>query len=175
MLMKTVLIAAFDTGNEPEALRQSLEYFGCFVVLKYIGRPADLMDILSGNLPLEPDFLILSCHGESGGLIMPELGEEVYRPDEPRGRFGAVEVTQHLRLSDKVILNLGCTTGQEPLASTFSAHNTYIAPTDYVEGNSALIFAIRFFYELVQNGRAVPEAYEAARGIDSEANLFVLR
>lgn len=173
--MKTVLIAAFDTGSEPEALRQSLEYFGYLVVLKNIGRPADLMDALSGNLPLEPDFLVLSCHGEPGGLIMPELGKDVYRPDEPRGSFGAADVAQHLRLSGKVILNLGCTTGQEPLASVFSAHNTYIAPVDYIEGNSALIFAIRFFYELAQNEKTVPEACEAARGIDSETSLFILR
>ena len=173
--MKTVLIAAFDTGIEPEALRQTLEHFGYLVVRKNIGRPADLMDILGGALPLEPDLLVLSCHGESGGIVMPELGEAVYREDEPRGNFGAAETARYLHLSGKVILNLGCTTGQEPLADVFSACNTYIAPTDYVEGSSALLFAIRFFYELAQNGKTVPEAWEAARSTDAETGLFILR
>lgn len=174
--MNTVLIAAFgNTGNEPEALRQTLEYFGYSVMLKNIGRPADLMNILGGALPLEPDVLVLSCHGEPGGLIMPVLGEDIYLLDEPRGSFGAEDVARSLRLSGKVILNLGCTTGQEPLASVFSAHNTYIAPSDYIEGNSTLIFAIRFFYELAQNKKSIPDACETARSIDSETSLFQLR
>ena len=75
--MNTVLIAAIgSTGNEPEALRQTLEAFGYFVVTKYIGRPADLTDILGGRLPLEPDFLVLSCHGRDGGR---EKGRYFYR------------------------------------------------------------------------------------------------
>ena len=174
--MNTVLIAAFgDTGNEPEALRQTLEAFGYFVVTKYIGRPADLTDTLSGQLPLEPDFLVLSCHGEQGGILMPGLAESVYREDEPRGPFSADDVTRCLRLSGKVILNLGCSTGNPPLADAFARDNTYIAPTDDVEGNSALLFAIRFFYELAQNGRTVSEACSLARSTDEETSLFHLR
>ena len=174
--MKSVLIAALgDTGNEPEALRQALETFGFFVATKYIGHPSDLMDTLGGQLPLDPDFLVLSCHGENGYILMPVLGETVYREDEPRGPFSADEVIRYLRLSGKVILNLGCSTGLPPLSDAFTAGNTYIAPMDDVEGNSALMFAIRFFYELAQNGRSIPDACQLARNIDSETALFHLR
>lgn len=174
--MKTVLIVAFgDTGNEPEALRQTLEAFGFFVVTKYIGRPSDLTDTLSGQLPLEPDFLVLSCHGENGSILMPVLGESVYREDEPRGPFSADEVARYLRLSGKVILNLGCSTGLSPLSDAFARDNTYIAPTDDVEGSSALMFAIRFFYELARNGRSIPDACRLARATDQETALFHLR
>lgn len=174
--MKTLLIAAFEnSGNEPEALRQALESFGWFVITKYIGRPSDLIDTLGGRLPLEPDFLVLSCHGENGGILMPELDESVYREDEPRGSFSAAHVAHHLRLSHKVILNLGCSTGTPPLSDAFALDNTYIAPTGDVEGASALMFAIRFFYELAQNGRSIPDACRLARTIDQETALFHLR
>lgn len=173
--MKTVLIAAFDTGSEPEALRQSLECFGYFVAVKYIGRPSDLMDVLSGTMPLDPDFVILSCHGKNGAILMPILGASIYRPDEPQGNFTAEEISRYLRLSGKVILNLGCSTGTEPLATVFSACNTYLAPADDVAGSSALMFALRFFYELAQNHKSVPEAYELARAADDETRLFSLR
>lgn len=174
--MKTVLIAAFDNaGSEPEALRQALETFGWFVATKYIARPADLMDALGGQLPLEPDFLVLSCHGEKGSILMPVLGESIYRDDEPRGPFAADDVARCLRLSGKVILNLGCSTGLPPLSDVFAQSNTYIAPMDDVAGTSALMFAIRFFYELAQNERSIPDACQLARAIDEETALFHLR
>jgi len=174
--LKTILIAAFDNaGNEPEALRQALEAFGYFVVTTYIGRPSDLMDALSGRLPLDPDALVLSCHGQRGTILMPVLGESVYREDEPRGPFSAREIASCLRLSHKIILNLGCSTGCDSLSEVFRQDNTYIAPADDVAGNSALMFAIRFFYELAQNGRSVSQACEQARAMDDETSLFRLR
>ena len=173
--MNTVLIAVIGhTGNEPEALRQSLEAFGYTVLTKYIGRPDDFIDVLTGNIPLDPDYIILSCHGEEGEISMPELGEHVYTEDEPRGNFTAEHVRDYLRLAGKVIVNLGCTTGQRDLAGAFSASNTYISPADYVDGRAALFFAIRFFYELTQNGRSVNDAYETTRATDAETSLFRL-
>jgi len=174
--LKTVLIAALgNTGNEPEAMRQTLESFGYFVVTKYIDRPSDLMDTLGGRLPLDPDILVLSCHGKDGGILLPELDESVYRADEPRGPFSAREIDQYLRLSGKVILNLGCSTGCDCLSSVFGRSNTYIAPVDDVAGTSALMFALRFFYEMAQNGQTVSEACTLARSIDKETSLFHLR
>lgn len=174
--MKNVLIAVIgNTGNEPEAARQALEVFGYTVLTKYIGRPNDLVDVLAGHLPLDPDFIILSCHGEDGEIIMPELDGSVYAKNEPRGNFSAAHVRDHLSLSGKVILNLGCTTGRGALADALSAANIYIAPTDYVDGRSALFFAIRLFYEIAKNDRCVHEAYGIARATDTETGLFTLK
>lgn len=173
--MKTVLIAAIDgTGNEPEALRQILEGFGFFVATKYVGRPRDFIDILEDKLPFHGDFLILSCHGENGSILMPQLGEHIYEPVEPRGNFTAAEIGRYCRLSGKTILNLGCTTGQPDLANAFAGSNQYIAPSDYVCGNSALYFAVRFFYEIAQNGHTVLEAWKLAAGTDEETASFAL-
>ena len=171
--MNNVLIAAVDgTGNEPEALRQMLEGFGFFVATKYVARPRDMIAVLEDQLPFHADFLIISCHGENGAILMPQLAEHIYESDEPRGNFTASEIDRYCKLSGKTILNLGCTTGQENIAGIFAKNNQYIAPLDYVAGNSALYFAVRFFYEIAQNGHTVHDAWKQAAKTDKETELF---
>lgn len=171
--MKNILILVIGgTGNEPEALRQALEYFGFFVAVKYIGRPKELLSALQGDLPFEPDCIILSCHGEDGEIIMPVLGEAVYEADEPRGNMTASDVDKYLNLQGKLILNLGCTTGAKAMATAFAKQNTYIASNDYTEGNAALYFAVTLFYELSKDGVSVAEAFKKAKSTDSETQLF---
>lgn len=171
--MKTALITVIgNTGNEAGAIRQSLEAFGISVITLYIGRPNDFIDVLEGNVPLDPDFVIISCHGENGKILMPELAESVYAEDEPRGPFSAADVCKYLKLCGKLIICLGCCTGSGKLSDAFAARNTYIAPDDYIDGRAALFFTLRFFYELIQNGRSVGEAFESASATDSETALF---
>lgn len=171
---KTVLIAIIgSTGSEPEALRQALENSGYLVIRKGIGRPKDLTDILEGSFPIDFDYLILSCHGEDGAIIMPELADSVYFPDEHRGNFSEREVARHLKLSGKVIINSGCTTGGAALRKAFSRGNAYVAPRDYVEGNAAVFFIIHLFYEL-SKGTPLAEAVSKARQTDGETALFDL-
>ena len=174
MHSKTVLIAVIgSTGSEPEALRQALESFGYLVILKGIGRPKDLTDILEGTYPVDFDYLILSCHGENGAIIMPFLAENIYLLDEHPGNFSGEQIARHLALSGKVIVSSGCTTGGDALCKAFSRANLYIAPIDYVEGNAAVFFVIHLFYELAK-GKALHEAFEQAQKTDEETKLFVL-
>ena len=173
--MKSVIIAVIgNTGSEAEALRQSLEAFGYFVAIKYIGRPNDFVSVLKGELIFEPDCLILSCHGVEGEILMPVLGENVYELDEPRGNMSASDIDKYLELQDKLILNLGCTTGEAAIAKAFAKQNIYIAPNDYIEGSAALYFAISLFYEMSKDGAQLEESFKVARGKDSETELFQL-
>jgi len=173
--MKNVIIAVIgNTGSEAEALRQSLEAFGYFVAIKYIGRPNDFVSVLKGELIFEPDCLILSCHGDEGEILMPVLGENVYELDEPRGNMSASDIDNYLELQDKLILNLGCTTGEAAIAKAFAKQNIYIAPNDYIEGSAALYFAISLFYEMSKDGAQLEESFKVARGKDSETELFQL-
>ncbi len=171
--MKNVLIVHLgDVGNEGEALRQVLERMNYFVFMKNIGRPNDFIDILEGNF-FNFDFLILSCHGINGEILMPVLGESAYMENEPRGNFSADDISHYFKIDDKVIVSLGCTTGQEDMAKAFSEKNTFIAPDDYVRGDSALFFAIRLFYEL-NKGRNINTAFKIAKQSDEETSLFKL-
>ncbi len=171
--MKNILIIVIGgTGSEAEALRQSLEAFGYFVAIKYIGRPNDFVFALKGELVFEPDCFILSCHGEDGEIIMPLLGDDVYEPNEPKGNMSASDIEKYLKLQGKLILNLGCTTGETAIAKAFSKQNTYIAPADYVEGSAALYFAISLFYEMSKDGAQLDASFKAAKANDRETELF---
>lgn len=168
-----VLIAAFpNSGNEPEALRQALEAFGCFVLIRYIGRPNDFIAVLSGTNHFDPDVVILSGHGEDGTFIMPVLGSSVYHEDEPKGNFSSAEISQYLKLSGKTIISTCCTTGATDLAAVFSRENIYIAPSDYIESNAVLLFAVDFFYQMIQRGLSVEDAWDHAHSLDQETAIF---
>lgn len=147
MRQLTVLIAVLENSDgEANAIRQVLESFGVFVMAKYIGRPKDFMDILAGDIPVVPDYLIISGHGEGGGFQMPVLGREVYCQDEPRGAFGVSEIQKYLKIQNITILSTACTTGCPQTAEVLAGnHNRYLAPDGYIEGDSALFFVVRFF------------------------------
>ena len=150
--MRIVLIIDLnDTGSEAEALRQALEGFDYFVCVKHIGRPNDFIDILDGNVPIDPDFVIISCHGDNGKIHMSRLADFVYSDNEPRDDFSSAEVERYLKLSQKTIINLGCTTGEEKLAKAFSKNNVYIAPCDYIEGAAAFFHISRVWGRLLPN------------------------
>lgn len=170
--MKNILILnVCDTGNEAEALRQVLEYMNFFVGIKKIGRPKDFIDSLSGKLPFDPDCVIISCHGEDGKILMPILGESVYFDDEPRGAFSCKEIERCLKMSDKLIVSTGCTTGENDIGAAFSQRNNYIAPSGYIEGDSALFFVIRLFYNFVR-GKNINDAFLDTQATDSETEMF---
>ncbi len=174
MKQPVILIAALEGGDtEAAALRSALEYFGAFVAVKWIGRPRDFMDVLSGKLPVVPDYVVISGHGDEDGFIMNKLGEAVYEPDEPRGSFTPEEVEKHLKIKS-IVLSTCCATGGGAMSDIFrKAGCTYIAPADYVDGNSALMFALRFFYEVLQNKASIESAFEAASETDDETRSFV--
>lgn len=177
MKIRNILIVSFgNTGNEPEALRQTLESFNYCVVMKYIGRPNDFIDVLKSKLQFIPDCIILSCHGEDGEIAMPVLSNEVYDVEEPRGHFTYKEINKYIDLYDKLIISLGCTTGNKELSKAFTVNgNVYIAPENYIDGNSALFFTIRLFYELEQNKKSIYDAYVVASETDKETELFKFR
>ena len=172
--MLRILIAAIGGSSESEAIRQVLEYFGCLVLTKYIGRPNDLIAVLEGSVPFDPDVVVLSGHGENGSILMPVLDSSVYTENEPKGNFSSSEVNDYLKLTEKLIISTCCTTGTGTLAATFSQRNTYIAPSGYVEGNAVLLFLVDFFYQYIQRNLNVEEAWNHAYALDGETKQFLL-
>lgn len=172
------IAASSDVGNEAEAIRQVLEYFGYTTLLFHIGRPNHLVRLLSGDLsPCTLDFLILSVHGEDGCFVLPELHESVYEMNEPRKKLGVAEVLQIASLSPKTtVINTGCGLGQSAMGEAFvrKGAKCYIGTAADIEGNAVMPFLVRFFYEIRQNGKTEREAYQIARSIDEETLLFEL-
>jgi len=141
-----------DTGNEAEALRQVLEYFGYGVIMYLIGRPNDFIDILSGKNRLSQiKYLVISSHGDQSGFKMPELAASVYLPNEPKGDFNATLIQKYASFYGEVVLASGCCLGNEEMKKAFIGRGVkeFIAPKDYVDGNEWLVFLIGWFYEIL--------------------------
>ena len=169
------LIAGPATGNEYEAIRQSLEYFGFSVLLKFIGRPNDFVELMRGENPIwnTLPWWICSVHGEEGCFVLPTLADDVYTATEPRTGMGAAEILQLASIPGISILNTGCTLGHLQLAQAFlqKGVQAYIGTPAYVEGYAALLFVTRFFYELAKGGDPLI-AFEKAQRQDEETGLF---
>lgn len=170
----TIAFEPGSTGGSPYMIRQVLESFGVRVIMHDIGRPDDFIDLISGDYYIDSDYIILEFHGDEGKICMPELGEEYYHPDEPRGDFDKGEIEKYFKLKDVFVINLGCTLGRPELALSFikSGCKVYIGARDYVDGISSDMFVIRFFYEMIQNGRSEKEAFEIAKNTDKETDFF---
>ncbi|GIP63488.1 hypothetical protein J32TS6_20430 [Virgibacillus pantothenticus] len=165
-----------DCAMESYALRSTLEYFGVRVTMHWLGRPNDLVNILSGKDREDKiDYLILNFHGDEGRFCINELAEEIYEPDEPSGKFfDAQDVLRFAKLEGIRVIAAGCTLGRESLGKAFlkSGCHSYLGPDDYIDGNSNLMFIIRFIYEMVNNNKSQQEAFEIAKSIDQETSMF---
>ncbi|WP_445480185.1 delta-aminolevulinic acid dehydratase [Lysinibacillus irui] len=172
------LVVGPDCDFESMAIRAALESFGARVTLHLIGRPNDLIDVLSGeDLYGRMDYLILNFHGNEGRFCLPELGEEVYENDEPKDLyFGPKHIESYCRLQNVKVLATGCTLGWQQLATAFLASgcHSYLAPDDYIDGNANLMFVIRYFYEIITNQKNQQEAFDLAQAIDSETAMYKL-
>ncbi|WP_232697365.1 delta-aminolevulinic acid dehydratase [Brevibacillus daliensis] len=169
--VKVALICGENCDGETFALRSTLEYFGAQVMTYWIGRPNDLIAVLNGeNLYDDVSYIVLCFHGDEGELIMQELGDEVYEPGEPQGNFSSKEILKYGDFAGKKVIGNGCTLGDPALAHAFieKGASWYIGPDDYPYGNSALLFAIHFFYEVLENEQSDKEAFEQAIKIDPE-------
>jgi hypothetical protein len=160
---KTATIVAVDDWSAT-ALRATLEVYNYRVTTHWVGSRKELVMLLDGSLPLEDEFIILACHGDEQSIVIP--GETQLTPQE----LGSVA-----KLQDKIVLSLGCKTGSPAFREAFveAGARAYVAPTDYPDGSSALVFAAVFCYEL-SKGTSVSEATKKAASLDNETGMFGL-
>ena len=160
---KTATIIAIDDWSAT-ALRATLEVYNYRVTTHWVGSRKELTMLLDGSLPLEDELIILACHGDEQGIVIP---------GEPQ--LGSQELGSIAKLQDKTVLSLGCMTGTPAFRDAFvkAGARAYVAPTDYPDASSALVFAAVFCYEL-SKGTSVSEATKKAAGTDDETGMFVL-
>ncbi|RAL24077.1 delta-aminolevulinic acid dehydratase [Thermoflavimicrobium daqui] len=173
--LNVALVTGPNCDMEAYAIRSTLEYFGARVFTYWIGRPNDFIDVLSGkDLYPMTDYIILNFHGDEGKFIMPELEESIYEENEPKEDFGDLEIRRYTDLKEKIVIGNGCTLGDTRLAQAFldQGCKIYIGPDDYPFGNVALMFVLRFFYEIIQNKKCVKESFEIAQSMDQELRMY---
>lgn len=169
-----VLIVSFDCDAEAAALRASLEWFHTDVMIRYIGRPKDFLDVIEGDVLFVPDVLILCGHGEDGEFLMPELAPEIYLDGEPRN-ISPEDVRAHLKIRPQLCVSTACMSGTAEMGAAFADGGVpYLAPADYIEGAAPLFFIAHVFYLHLFCGKSFAEAAEIAKTTDAETDLYRL-
>lgn len=165
------LIVGPDTGNEYEAIRQTLEYLNFQVVVKYIARPLHLVEVFAGqdNWLNNLETWIFSFHGFNGKWVMPELAEDLYQHGEPKGDLYLHNPGLHYQLSQQRIISTACESANQGAATCFleGGAQCYIAPKGEIEGSALLVYIHLLFYKL-SIGNDFLSAGRMAQQLDSE-------
>ncbi len=159
-----------DSSASP--LRNALEEFGIQVNLRPIGQSRHVLAALGGAFPIAP-FVIVSCHGEDGQILLPELGGSIAEAQPFHGSMGPAQIRDHLRIPGSTVISTGCETGRAALAAAFldAGANGYFAPADAPEGHSAFFAVLTLFYELTA-GRELRDAVNRVKGYDDELSMW---
>jgi hypothetical protein len=161
-------------GGFSRALRDGLEVFGVQVNYLRVGQPRHLVAALDGSRRIAP-YVIISCHGDEGRILMEDVAEELARFQPFNGPVGPDQVREHIRLPGSVTLVTGCDTGDPALADAFldAGAGVYIAPRGAPFGYASVFAPLFFFYELTEQ-RTPMEAVERLRAHDEELSMWRL-
>ncbi|MGY1946710.1 hypothetical protein [Nocardia asiatica] len=161
-----------DGSAEP--LRKALEEFGIHVNYRPIGQARHLVTALGGDSPVAPH-VIVSCHGDDGRILLPELGGPVAEVQPFSGRMGPEHIRARLRIPGSIVICTGCETGNSSLAEAFLdvGATTYFAPSDAPDSHAAFFAVLLLFYELTA-GRDFQSAADRVRAYDGELSMWKL-
>lgn len=166
-------IIEIEDAIEALALRSALEWWGIQVTLHLVGQAKDIVYLLSGNVSISSN-IILMCHGDERGLCLPTLSDEIEAEQPYHGALTAENFREFLELPDCVVLNTGCGQGQPDVAQAFldGGCRAYIAPIDYPSGDASLFFALHFYYEWLCKDTELRQAFVMASSPKDDTGLF---
>ncbi|MER7244933.1 hypothetical protein [Kribbella sp. NPDC000426] len=159
---QNLTVVAVGDALEATAVRAILEGLNYRITTHWVGSRAELLKLLSGEIPTD-DIMILSCHGDEGGILVP--GEPAITADDVR---------EHGRLDGKTVVNLGCGTGAMSPAFRAAGTAAYVAPTEYPDGSAAIAFVGNLFF-LRAYDVSLDEAVRRAAGFHPECEQFKLK
>lgn len=154
-------------------IRDSIEFYAIRAILEslniqtrthYIGNVRHLMALLQ-----KPGYLyktiIICCHGDAEGLLLPELSAELEKNMPFHKRLNSSNLLEILDLDAHLVINTGCCLGREAFAQSFLAKgvSAYIGATCYIEASTMLVFIVNFAYFYFAKNLPRKEAFNKAR------------
>lgn len=103
-----------------------LEYWEVRVNLFTVGRATHVLAGLNASAP----HVVLSCHGDEAGIVLPPLDRTAV-PDDPfYDRLTPADVARHVRAQGRVVIATGCDTGSDAFAKAFlgAGASAFIGP-----------------------------------------------
>ncbi|MBV8529606.1 MAG: hypothetical protein JOZ75_14940 [Candidatus Dormibacteraeota bacterium] len=133
-----------------------------------------MLKLLSGEEPSAP-YLIIACHGDEGGILLPPLGEQFEAMQPVHGILTAEALRDRVQLPDRVVIATGCGTGNPQLAQAFLEGGcaAYVAPAGAPYGSTVILAITVLFYELMR-GRSLAEAMDRVKTYDEELSQWQL-
>jgi hypothetical protein len=173
-IMDIDLICVEDT-LETIALRGVLEWWNLNVNMHWIGSSNQLVDLLSHPHRLST-VIVLLCHGDERGLLLPELSQELEAVSRYRQSINAHEFRDFVDLPHKIVVNTGCDLGKPEYGTAFlqSGCSAYIGASGYPAGADSLFYTIHFFYEMFCQSKAIEEAHLLAQSHNEGTQMFTL-
>ncbi|MFD0716005.1 hypothetical protein [Paenibacillus sp. GCM10027626] len=171
-----VAIAAIGDGQEAIFIRTLLEQFNVVTLMHMIGTPGDFLQVI-GQEENAPPYLIISAHGEEGGLVFGEYIEEIDVSSLQDEVMPPEVIGKAVRLLGTVIINTACSGGVQAAGETFlrGGAKAYIAADEDVSGEATTLFLVHLFHKLTkEEGCTLEEAWEHAASYDEESRLYRL-
>ncbi|MBH5317390.1 hypothetical protein I6N90_06125 [Paenibacillus sp. GSMTC-2017] len=171
-----VAIAAVADSSEAGFMRNLLEQLNMSVLLHKVGTPDDFLKVI-GQTETAPPFLIISAHGDEGGIIFGEYMEGIDVSSLEDGVMMPLTIANAIALPGTVIFSAACSSGVEEAGQAFLKGGAlaYIAADDDVSGEAITLFMMHFFYKLTkEEPDTLEEAWEHAASYDEESRLFRL-
>ena len=171
---RRIAIATIDCDFEALTLRQVMEWFGDVPVdLLGVGCSRHLIAYLRGQ-DARADHLVLCCHGDDEGIILPELDPSVAAREPYLDHFGPEGVRKEARLKGRLVISSGCSTDVLAKAFLIAGASAYIAPKGDPLGPAPLAFLTTFYYRLLVTGDSVEKSVQLARRTGGDTRMFRL-
>jgi hypothetical protein len=166
-------VLLIELDNQGPTLRSALEQYGLRVNLVRIGQARHLVAALADIGAAE--YVLLSCHGHDGDILIPELSAELEAQQPFQRRLTPHLVSRYARLHNALVICTGCGTATDAMAQAMltSGATGYLAPTGQPYGHAAFFAVTYLFYELTQ-GRDIHQALARLNQHDAELAMWRL-
>ena len=169
--------------EEASALRGMLESFRLRVdFYRFVQKP-QVFDFFSQARNYA--YTIILCHGggdtpEDMALRLDVVDQVSGDYENPEGwdsvtvELTSAKIAEHIKNRDGTLISIACGSGREPLADAFlkSGYHTYIAPTNFSNTDSALVFVVNLFYHLMAGDRDyATTVYTEQEAVETAAQL----
>lgn len=172
--MLKIHIIEIETGLEAHAVRYAAEHWGASVSVTWVANSAQVVNFFAG-CP-EQEVIIISGHGNEHGLLLPKLAEEVKHKYPYNDVITPEDFAQFIQLNKNIVINTSCMSGTKVFADVFLSKGArcYIAPNNYPEGSSTLMYLLSFIYEYTQNRYDVEKAHYYSSQHPNDRQQFIL-